>query len=96
MWRKIFILGIFENIINVKIPIRINEQINVISLERIVGIIDFVSNLKSQERLAPAKIDIMAENKTALYIGNISLKLKFIVKLKFVLCQFLKYIIRIE
>lgn len=81
---------------NVKDPIKINEQINVISLERTVGTIAFVSNLKSQESLAPAKIDIKAENKTALYIGSISLKLKFIEKLKFVLCQLLKYIIRIE
>ncbi len=53
---------------------------NVISLERTVGIIAFVSNLKSQESLAPARIDIEAENKTALYIGSISLKLKFIEK----------------
>lgn len=94
--KNIFILGKLEKKTNVKLPNRINEQIKFISLERIEGIIAFLSNLNNQESLAPPIMDILAENKTALYIGSISLKLKFIEKLKFALCHLLKYIIRSE
>jgi hypothetical protein len=71
-------------------------QIKFISLVSTLGIIDFTSNLKSQEILAPIQIDIKADNNTALYIGNISLNLNFIENLKFGLNHLLRYIIRTE
>lgn len=79
---------------NVLTPKKINKQINIISLDKRLGIKNFVSKENNHESALPAKIDATAEKETALYIGVKFLKLKKGKNLKLGVCHLLRNIIR--